>query len=516
MTELSYGARLGQLAAEHPDETALVVAEREGGEVELSWAELDRWSTQAASLLSEDGLGVGDRLAIELPNGFEHVVAAFAGWKLGATVIPVRWDLPDWELERLRGVLDTPYVLDTSDVGRLRECRSRPADRRPDVVAPVARGLCSSGSTGTPKVILLEKPAIVDERPISVTHALVESYGPQPRPQRILVPGPLYHTNGMSALNHLLCGDSVILFEKFDAGRALDLIERRRVQGFTAATIFLQRMVRQGAEERDLSTLLWVQQGAAFLPHWLARKWIELVGPERFYMSYGMTEGLGLCAIRGDEWLAHPGSVGRPFGATTVRILDAEGRDLPAGEVGEIYLRTPGRVGFRYLGQNQSLATRSDGGATVGDLGWLDGDGYLYIADRRADMVITGGANVYPAEVEAALSEHPGIGDVVVIGLPDPEWGRRVHAIVVPAGEGTDESAPLSAEGVISFAKSRLASYKVPKTVEFVRELPRSAATKINRATLIAEREAGPVGEGSAGDPAGGEGGQVAAVHVED
>ena len=508
---VTYGGRLRQLAAEHGDGTALVVVRLDGSEEELSWSELDHWSDQAAHLLARRGLGPGDRLAIELPNSFEHVVAAFAGWKLGATVVPVRWDLPDWELGRVRDVLRATVSLTGADRSSIAESRSGADGPMEDTVSEVARGLCSSGSTGTPKVILIEKPGVVDDRPISVTHAIVDSYGPQPHPQRVLVPGPLYHTNGMSALNHLLCGDTVVVMEKFDPERMLDLVERRRIQGFTAATIFLQRLVRVDDIERcDLSSLLWVQQGAAFLPHWLARRWIELVGAERFFMSYGMTEGLGLCAIRGDEWLAHPGSVGRPFGLTELRILDVEGRDSPAGQVGEIYLRTPGRIGYRYLGDDPGVPVLEDGWATVGDLGWLDEDGYLFIADRRADMIVSGGANVFPAEVEAALSEHPAIADVVVIGLSDPEWGRRVHAIVVPGRR------PVPVEEVITFAKSRLAPYKVPKTVEFVARLPRSAATKLNRATLIAEREGDVAVASSTGDPARGQGGPVAAVHVED
>lgn len=516
-TPQSYPARLKELAGTARGDTAVVLAALDGSEPELSWSELDQWSTQMAHLLAAEGLGLGGRLAIELPNGFEHVVAAFAGWKLGATVIPVRWDLPEWELQRVRHVLDATVTLDEADVERLRQCRQGAAEPLPDVIAPIARGLCSSGSTGTPKIIVIDRPALLDGHPVSVTRATMESYGIRSPSQRILVPGPLYHTVGMAALSHLLAGDSVILFEKFDAVRALDIIERRRVNGFTAATIFLQRMVRvEGIEHRDLSSLLWVQQGAAFLPHWLARAWIALVGPTRFFMSYGMTEGLGLCAIRGDEWLEHAGSVGRPMGATAVRILDAAGRDLPAGDVGEIYLHTPGRTGFHYVGDVPPLPTRNDAGTTVGDLGWLDSDGYLYVVDRRADMIISGGANVFPAEVEAALSEHPRIADVVVIGLSDPEWGRRVHAIVVA---GDDDGPPLTADDVIAFAKSRLARYKVPKTVEFVDVIPRSAATKINRAALIAERQhtvAGDGRDGSAGDPARRQRRNVATVDVED
>jgi bile acid-coenzyme A ligase len=201
-------------------------------------------------------------------------------------------------------------------------------------------------------------------------------------------------------------------------------------------------------------------------------------------MSYGMTEGLGLASIRGDQWLSHQGSVGRGIRDTEIRILGPDQHDLPAGEVGEIYLRSPFTGGYGYLGDAGDLPSTPDGFATAGDLGWMDEEGYLYIVDRRVDMIISGGANVFPAEVEAALLDHPGIADAVVVGLKDEEWGRRVHAIVEP----TDKADPLTEAEVIAFAKSHLAAYKVPKTVEFVDSIPRSAATKVNRGQLVAER----------------------------
>jgi bile acid-coenzyme A ligase len=201
-------------------------------------------------------------------------------------------------------------------------------------------------------------------------------------------------------------------------------------------------------------------------------------------MAYGMTEGLGITALRGDEWLAHVGSVGRGFRDTEVRILDQQGEPVSPGELGEIYLRSPMSAGYRYLGGAPMLPSTPDGFRTAGDLGHVDADGYLYIADRRSDMIITGGANVFPAEVECALAEHDGIADVVVIGLADREWGRRVHAVVQLA----DSTQSLTERDVIVYAKTRLAAYKVPKTVEFVDQIPRTAATKVNRSAMVEAR----------------------------
>ncbi len=483
----SYGRRLRQLAEAKPDDLALLFAAEDGAEIEITWRELDHRSTQVARALAEEGLGLGDRLAIGLRNSPEHLFAAFGGWKLGSVVVPVRWDLPEWELTRVRHVLQPAVSLELGDTRLFERSVTLSTEPLPDVTPPKARGICSSGSTGTPKIIIVERPGVVNPATISNTSAMLESYGPMPHPQLVLVPGPLYHTVGFSATNHLLAGDSVVLLERFNARRVVELIESRHVNGMTGATVILQRIARlDDIEARDLSSLLWVQQGAASLPPWLARRWIELVGPERFFMSYGMSEGLGLCVIRGDEWLQHPGSVGRPWRSTSLRIVGPHGGRMPPEEVGEIYMSSPGGSDFSYLGDAPPPLMTEDGFGTVGDLGWVDEDGFLYIADRQADLIITGGANVYPAEVEAALGEHPLVGDVVVIGLRDPEWGRRVHAVVVPA---PNDSSALTAEDIVAFAKSRLAAYKVPKSVEFVESLPRSEATKVNRGALVIERE---------------------------
>jgi bile acid-coenzyme A ligase len=220
------------------------------------------------------------------------------------------------------------------------------------------------------------------------------------------------------------------------------------------------------------------------MPPSLVHRWADLIGPERILMAYGMTEAIGITALRGDEWMSHEGSVGRGQRGTEVRVLDETGDEVPVGEVGEIFMLSPSYGGSEYLGEAPQLRTTPDGFQTVGDMGHLDADGYLYIADRRVDMIISGGANVFPAQVEQALIDHPKIADVVVVGLRDDEWGRRVHAIVEPA----DPADPPTPDEVIAYAKARLAAYKVPKSVEFVDAMPRSAATKVNRGRLVEAR----------------------------
>jgi bile acid-coenzyme A ligase len=245
----------------------------------------------------------------------------------------------------------------------------------------------------------------------------------------------------------------------------------------------LQRIARlEGLQPRQLASLETVVCGGAKIPEWLVDRWIELVGAEVFNLTYGSSEQLGLARMTGLEWAEHRGATGRPVDAT-ISIRDDHGAELPVGETGHIYMRPtdPNRRLFQYVGGITPPPT-ADGFHTIGDLGSLDADGYLYVADRRTDLIITGGANVFPAEVEAALSEHPGIIDQVVVGMADKEWGQRVHAIVQPR----DPNAPPGLDELRSFCKQRLASYKVPKTYEVVERIARTEAGKLNRNRLAA------------------------------
>ncbi|UGQ12708.1 AMP-binding protein [Yinghuangia sp. ASG 101] len=454
----------------------------DGGESAFTWRELDRRSDQLAGALAGRGLGLGDRLGLALRNSPQFVLGVFAAWKLGAVPVPIRWDLPDWELARLREVVDASVHLGGDDLAWIDATADADVPDLPDVLSPSAHGICSSGSTGTPKVIVSMLPAL--HNPL-FSRPMMENWRPVPRPQTILVLAPMYHANGLTTLFGLLSGDNMVVMEKFDAARVVDVVERHRVTTFTATPTMLQRIADlPGVDGRDLSSLDWIIQGAAPMPPSLVHRWADLIGAERIVMAYGMTEGLGLTAIRGDEWMKHPGSVGRPMRTTEIRILDPDGTEMPVGEAGDVYMRSASYGGYKYLGDAPRLKQTEDGFQTAGDVGRLDEEGYLYLLDRRVDMIITGGANVFPAEVEAALIDHPDIADVVVIGLKDPEWGRRVHAVIEP----TDHAAPPTSQDVIAYAKARLAAYKVPKTVEFVDAIPRSAATKVSRGALVAAR----------------------------
>lgn len=478
-----FGTQLHLRSLADPGGIGLTIIGLDGIEHDLSWEELDRRANQWGRVLAERGAVNGSLVGIAIPNSFDLVLAALGCWKIGAVPVPMRWDLPEWERGRVLETLCAAVVVDQDNRESLAALAAEESDATlPDAVSPRLNGICSSGSTGLPKIILNTQPALWTS---AHCEPFMTHWTPVSRPQVILVPGPMYHTNGFGVLNYMLGGDRLFVLEKFDAALVLDVIERRRITTFTATPTMLARIADvPGVEDRDLSSVEWIMQGAASMPPHLLRRWFELLGPERIVIAYGMTENLGLTSLRGDEWLTHPGSVGRGFRDTEIRILDQEHNPVPTGELGEIFLRAPMSGSYEYLGGATPLVTTADGFSSGGDIGRLDADGYLYIADRRTDMIVTGGANVFPAEVENALIAHPDIADVVVLGLEDPQWGRRVHAVVELAA-GADA---LGEDQVIQYAKSRLTSYKVPKTVEFVDEMPRTAATKVSRSAMTAAR----------------------------
>jgi bile acid-coenzyme A ligase len=237
-------------------------------------------------------------------------------------------------------------------------------------------------------------------------------------------------------------------------------------------------------EKADVSSLQVLFSSGSPWPAWLKQEYLNWLGPERILEVYGGTEQNGSTVITGRESLDHPGSVGKPMPGTGVKILDAEtGAEMPPGPggIGEVYFTTPGGPGstYRYLGAEAKVR---DGWETLGDLGYLDADGYLYLVDRRTDMVVSGGVNIYPAEVEAALERHPAVRSAAVIGLPDDDLGQRVHAIV-DVGASPEEHHP-DHDALRAHLRDYLAPYKVPRTFEFVAEPLRDDAGKVRRSAL--------------------------------
>jgi bile acid-coenzyme A ligase len=473
---LSYGRAMAAWAEREPGRVAL----RCEGETRTR-AELDRRANRLARAYASLGVRAGDLVTIGLPNGCEFYEACLAIWRLGATPNPVSARLP--ELER-RTIVETasPALVVGAPEGERYDRPALPAgfepgpefgdEPLPDVVARRVRAMTSGGSTGRPKVIVDTVPAEVDpEKPENG----------QTLEGVTLVPGPLYHAGPfMTSWSTLLVGGTAVVMRRFDAERALQLIDEHRADWVLFVPTMMQRIWRLPEEVRgryDLSSLRRVMCTGAPSPAWLKRAFIGWLGPEKIYEAYGGTERISGTIISGSEWLEHPGSVGKPTLGRKIRILDEDRRDCPPRVVGEVFMLPAGGQGstYRYLGA-KATAT-SDGWESLGDMGYLDEDGYLYLVDRKTDMILTGGANVYPAEVEGAIDAHPAVRSSAVVGLPDDDLGSRVHAIVdAPGGVSVDE--------LRAWLVERLAPYKIPRSFELVAEPLRDDAGKVRRSAL--------------------------------
>lgn len=301
----------------------------------------------------------------------------------------------------------------------------------------------------------------------------------------VLMPGPLYH-NGpfITAAAALQVGAPLIIMPRFDAEETLRLIEMHRATWIYLVPTMMGRIWRLPKEVRegyDLSSLKTAWHLAAPCPAWLKEEWINWLGAQTIWELYGGTEAQARTYLNGVEWLAHRGSVGKVHESGEIKVFGAQGLELPAGETGEVYMRRAGSVPetYRYIGAEAQVLP--GGWESLGDIGWFDEDGYLYLADRRSDMILVGGANVYPAEIEAALEEHPMVQSCAVIGLPDDDLGNRIHAVVQPRGQ-------ISAEDLLAHLKDRLVTYKRPRSIEFVAEALRDDAGKVRRSALRTER----------------------------
>ncbi len=476
LTPLS--TRLRELAAEAPDAPAV-----SDGDTALTRAELDATTNRLARAFAEHGVRHGDLVSIGLPSGIRHVESSVAAWKLGAVPQPVSHRLPPDELAAVLDVADPALVVgleapDRPWVPGDLDVSGQPDAALPEVVGPSWKAPTSGGSTGRPKVIVAGQAACTEE-------VLARADGLRfDRDGVMLCTAPLHHNAPyMFSLMALLQGHHVVIEQRFDAQRTLDLVERHGVTWLYVVPTMMSRILRlpdPGAT--DLSSLRTVLHVGAPCPPDVKRGWLELAGPDVVVELYSGTESQAGTVIDGREWLAHPGSVGRVTrGEMTVRGPDFA--VLPTGETGEIWMRTTeSRPTYHYLG---AAAEERDGWETLGDMGRFDTDGYLYLADRRTDMILVGGANVYPAETEAVLDAHPDVLGSAVIGLPDPDYGQVVHAIVHVAN-GTARA--VLEESLRAHVAARLTPYKTPRTYEFVDRPLRDDAGKVRRSALRDER----------------------------
>lgn len=472
------GVALGSILAHHarhsPGRAALIL-----GDLRIGYDQLDARTSARARMLAGQGVEQGDFVTVALPNGLDFYETVFALWKLGATpnIVSAKLARPEMEaildLVRPRLFIGTPPSSGIAALAGNAGGEGFSTDPLPEAVAPNWKAMTSGGSTGRPKVIVDAMPARWDPE----NGFLCQRPG-----DTILNPGPLYHNAPFHCITMgMFTGATIVEMGRFDPLRALELIEAHGVDWVTMVPTMMHRIWRLGPavlERFTLPSLRMMLHMAAPCPPWLKEAWIGWLGSERVWEYFGTTEGTGSTMISGTDWLAHRGSVGKVREGYAIRILDAEGEDVPAGEVGEIFFRPAGGAGstYHYLG---SPSRRIGEWESHGDLGRIDDEGYVYLSDRRNDLIISGGANIYPAEVEAAIEAHPDVRNSVVIGLPDEEWGARVHAIV----QKTEGSA-LDEAGLLAFIKGVLTAYKMPKAIEFSDEPLRDEAGKVRRAAL--------------------------------
>jgi len=502
---ISFGERCAQLARHHPRRVAILLVEPDGTESAVTWDELDTQVQHFAWLLRRAGARAQSLIVIALPTGLEHFIAALAAWRLGTCVLPLNPDMPPVEREKLLDLAGKwrPVIIvgewsapgiPTIALRSIDELATAPSEYCEAVTPCPGKAIASGGSTGTPKIIVDPKPwAHVPGKWGSLTRVGLRAGQTQ------LLVGSLYHNVGFF-LGHigLFEGHTLIVPKRFNATLAVDLIERHRVQFIGLLPIMMQRIAKlPDVERRNFSSLEGIYHSGGVCPEWVKRKWLNMMPPARVWELYGSTEDVGVAMISGEEWLARPCSVGRGF-QTDILVLDEHDKPVRPGEIGEIYMRSavPSDVAFGefwpldpgccYVGT--AVPKCVEGNYTsVGDMGHMDDEGYLYLADRRTDMIKTGGINVYPAEVEATLSQHPEIQDVVVVGIPDEEWGQRVHALIQPA----NWPAALSGDELDAYCRQRLTAYKAPKSYELCQALPRDPSGKIRRSALRDARIAG-------------------------
>lgn len=489
-----------------PDKPAMIF-----GEQRRTYGELEQRVNQIARALARAGVGAGDRVAVALFNGIEWFEVLNALGRLGALLVPLSFRSKGPELaymladsgarllisdERLAPEVDRA----SSEIGGLPEDRLWVVGRPwrgcafEEVIgdesgAPLADGfpdggynvmIYTSGTTGRPKGI--ERAPLPPDRVAEQMRGVARMWGYGPDDVH-LVCGPLYHTApGSQGQMHLGLGATLVIMPRFDAESCLALIERHRVTNAMMVPAMFFRLLALPEERRqryDLSSLRKILHAAAPCPIDVKRRILSFFPPGVVWEFYGASEGGGTW-ISPEEWLERPGSVGRPWPGLEVRILDDQGQPLPPGEVGTIYLKSAAGARFSYRGaEDKTRAAFAGDYFTVGDVGYLDADGYLFLVDRKHDMIISGGANVYPAEVEQVLYRHPKIVDVAVIGVPDDEMGESVKAVVeLRAGEHA------TAEEIIAFCRRDLAHYKCPRSVDFVTELPREPQGKVLKRLL--------------------------------
>jgi len=495
------GSSFYEIAASDPDRPAVL-----GPDASVSYGELHAQVNRLSHALRDLGLGPRDTVATVLGNRAEFLTVLLAAMQTGLYLVPVSRHLTAAEIGYVladsgaKVVVTEPDLADAvvaaaDDAGIAGEARIsvEPVDgfrdlaglegsvEPPDERLMGSLMLYTSGTTGLPKGV--QRP-ILDISPETLfavmRRGLAAHLGLEAGDGVHLAVGPLYHSapcaHAMMALN---LGHAVVVCRRFEPEDALELIQRYGVTNTFMVPTMFHRMLGLPDEVRgryDVSSLGMVFHSAAPIPVETKQRMMEWWGPV-LYEYYGSTECGAIVVAKPHEWLGHPGTVGRAVDGVEIKIFGEDGAELPPGEAGMIYAR--GHSGFEYHGDPAKTASAMRGEFyTPGDIGHLDEDGWLYMSDRRTDLIISGGVNIYPAEIEAVLLQHPAVADVAVIGVPDPEWGQQVVALIEPTSgtPGDELAADLRAH-----CEPRLARLKHPRHIEFRASLPRTPSGKLSR-----------------------------------
>src|ERR1700722_3771664 len=499
---------LSELAAKHPDKPAVMMSD---SSAQLTFAQLDRGSCQVSRLLASLGVGPGDHIAVLMANRLEYFPIAWGAQRRGTYWTPVNWHLNADEASYIVEDCGAKVLFaspETADVAALIAARlpgltvfgtgtDHPGLRRyEDAIAAQAASqppdevegmyfLYSSGTTGRPKGILRESTFPPFGTGVGLELLMQGMFG-FGEDTVYLCPAPLYHAAPLGwSMGTIRLGGTVVLMERFDPAECLRVIAHHRVTAAQFVPTHFVRLLKLPPDARagrDTSSLRTVVHAAAPCPVEVKQAMIDWFGPV-LVEYYAGSEGNGMTMIGSPDWLSHPGPVGRGV-VGAVHILGEDGSERLAGQDGAVYFDGPS---FEY--HHDPVKTKNsrngDGWTTLGDIGHLDDEGYLYLSDRRTDLIISGGVNIYPAEIEEAIIMHPAVADVAVIGVPDAEMGQSVLAIVQLADGGAG-SGQLAAD-LILHCRSRLAPFKCPRSVEFAAVLPRTPTGKLLRRRLREE-----------------------------
>lgn len=508
MSETAAPIGLWNIARETPEAIALV--DPDG--VEHTYGELASRANRVSNGLRRHGFVTGDTLVIATPNCVETVVLQFAALQIGLYLAPVNWHLTGPEIAYILGDSEAKIFVAHERFAETARIAAREAGLAPENLFAVgtvegfrpldeliegvddslpsdrttgAPMLYTSGTTGKPKGVRRPLTGAAPEQAALGGIGFFGVMGLVPHDDHVHICGsPLYHTAVVNfVMISMQLGHKVVLMDKWDPEGMLALIEKHKVTQSHMVPTQFHRLLALPEEVRakyDVSSLRNMIHGAAPCPREIKQQMLEWWGPV-VTEYYAATEGGGT-TIFGDEWLTHPGSVGKAWSYSVVKVLDDNGEEVPRGDSGQVYMEMKGSSFEYYKDKEKTQKARVGSMFTTGDIGYMDDEGYLYLLDRKNDMIISGGVNIYPAEIEGELAVHPKVADVAVFGVPHADWGEEIKAVVQPAAGVVGDDA--LTDELMAYARERLAKFKLPRSIDYIDEMPRADNGKLYKRRL--------------------------------